>query len=96
MLEQNSHYQTHQRKCNFFYYRTFEIVKFASTTNIPIIIGNENTALKAPPGNRKVNKSVKAKEKVMLVGDSIVSGINGKGLSADKFTNVVYDIPGAG
>ena len=32
----------------------------------------------------------------MLVGDSIVSGINGKGLSADKFTNVVYDIPGVG
>ena len=32
----------------------------------------------------------------MLVGDSIVSGINGQGLSADKFTNVVYDSPGAG
>ena len=68
----------------------------ANTTNILITIGKENTALQAPPGNRKVNtKSIKLKAKVILVGDSIVSGLNGKGLSTDKFTTVVQDIPGA-
>ena len=38
--------------------------------------------------------TIKVKEKVILVGDSI-SGVNGKGLSTDKFTTVVCDIPGA-
>ena len=41
------------------------------------------------PGNGKENsKSIKKKEKVILVGDSIVSGVNGKDLSTDKFTNL--------
>ena len=35
------------------------------------------------------------KEKVILVGDSFVSGVNGKGLSKDKFATVVCHIPGA-
>ena len=43
----------------------------------------------------KNSKSTKVKEKVILVGDSIVSGVNGKGLSTDKFTTVFRDIPGA-
>ena len=52
--------------------------------------------MQAPPGNGKENsKSIKVKEKAILVGDSIVSGVNGKGLSTDKFTTVVRDIPGA-
>ena len=52
--------------------------------------------MQAPPGKGKENsKSIKVKEKVILVGDSIVSGVNGKGLSTDKFTAVVRDIPGA-
>ena len=52
--------------------------------------------MQAPPGNGKDNsKSIKEKEKVILVGDSIVSGVNGKGLPIDKFTTVVLDIPGA-
>ena len=50
--------------------------------------------MQAPPGKVKENsKSIKVKEKVILVGDSIVSGVNGKGLSTDKFTTVVCDIP---
>ena len=58
--------------------------------------GEESTTLQAPPGNGKENsKSIKVKEKAILVGDSIVSGVNGKGLSTDKFTTVVRDIPGA-
>ena len=66
-----------------------------NTTNILITIGKENIVLQAP-GNRKVNtKSIKLKAKVILVGDSILSGVNGKGLSTDKFTTVVRDIPGA-
>ena len=70
--------------------------KSANTTDVPITIEKENTALQTPPGNGKENsKSIKIKEKVILVGDSIVSGINGKGLSRDKFTTVVRDIPGA-
>ena len=69
-------------------------------------IGNENTALKAPTGNEKVNtKSIKVQGNVaivgdsiasglnvVIVGDSIVSGLNGKSLSTDKFTTVVCDI----
>ena len=52
--------------------------------------------MQAPPGKVKENsKSIKVKEKVILVGDSIVSGVNGKGLSTDKFATVVRDIPGA-
>ena len=35
------------------------------------------------------------KGKVILVGDSILSGINVKSLSTDKFKTVVRDIPGA-
>ena len=38
---------------------------------------------------------MKVKEKVKLVGDSIVSGVNRKGLSSDKFATVVRDIPDA-
>ena len=75
---------------------TKSLLKFANTANIPISIEKENTTLQAPPGNGKDNsKSIKEKEKVILVGDSIVSGVNGKGLSTDKFTTVVRDIPGA-
>ena len=45
---------------------------------------------------RKENsKSIRVKEKFILVGDSIVSGVNGKGLPTDKFTTVVRDISGA-
>ena len=67
-----------------------------NTTNILITIGKENIVLQALPGNRKVNtKSIKLKAKVILVGDSIVGGVNGKGLSTDKFTTAVRDIPGA-
>ena len=104
LLEQNSHYQTHQRRCDEF--QQFDpansftrepsksLLKPANTTNVPITTENENTALKAPTGNEKVNtKSIKAKEKVILVGDSIVSDINAKALSTDKFTTVVCDIP---
>ena len=55
--------------------------------------GEESTTLQAPPGNGKENsKSIKVKEKAILVGDSIVSGVNGKGLFTDKFTTVVRDI----
>ena len=102
LLEQNSHYQAHQRRCDEF--QQFDppnsftrepsksLLQSANTAIVPITIGNKNTALKALTGNGKVNtKSVK----VVLVGDSIVSGINGKGLSTDKFTTVVCDIPGA-
>ena len=104
LLEQNSHYQTHQRRCDEF--QQFDpansftrepsksLLKPANTTNVPITTENENTALKAPTGNEKVNtKSIKAKEKVILVGDSIASDINAKALSTDKFTTVVCDIP---
>ena len=60
-----------------------------------MIIGNKSIALEAPTGNVKVNtESIKAKEKVILVVDSIISGINGKGLSTDKFTTVARDILG--
>ena len=112
MLEQNSHYQIHKRKCDEFQhnnqnqstsyknsqnkYTQFDpqnyytrqpsksLLKSANTINIPITIGKENIALQAPPGNKKENsKSIKVKEKVILAGDSIVSGVNGKGL----FTN---------
>ena len=90
------HHQTHQKRCDEF--QQFDptnsftkepsksLLKSANTTNVPITVGNENTALEAPTENGKVNT---------LVGDSIVSGINGKGLSTDKFTTVVHDIPGA-
>ena len=75
---------------------TKSLLIFANTANIPISIEKENTTLQAPPGNGKDNsKSIKEKEKVILVGDSIVSGVNGKGLPIDKFTTVVLDIPGA-
>ena len=78
LLEQNSHYQTHQRRCNEFQqfdppnYFTREppksLLKSANTTNVLITVGNENTALKAPTGNEKVStKSVKAKEKLSLL-----------------------------
>ena len=40
-------------------------------------------------------KSVKEKEKVTLVWDSIDSGVNGKGLTTDKFMTILCDIPGA-
>ena len=106
MLEQNTHYQTHQKRCDEF--QQFDppnsftrepsklLLKSANTTSAPITIGNENTTFEAPPGNGKVNtKSIKGKEKVILVGDSIVSGINGTGLSTDTFMTVVCDIPGA-
>ena len=105
MLEQNTH-QTHQRRCDEF--QQFDppnsftrepsklLLKSANTTSASITIGNENTTFEAPAGNGKVNtKSIKEKEKVILVGDSIVSGINGTGLSTDKFMTVVWDIPGA-
>ena len=105
MLEQNTH-QTHQRRCDEF--QQFDppnsftrepsklLLKSANTTSVSITIGNENTTFEAPAGNGKVNtKSIKEKEKVILVGDSIVSGINGTGLSTDKFMTVVWDIPGA-
>ena len=69
---------------------------YSGGKSIPISIEKENTTLQAPPGNGKENsKSIKVKEKVILVGDSIVSGVNGKGLSTDKFATVVRDIPGA-
>ena len=106
MLEQNTHYQTHQRRYDEF--QQFDppssftrepsklLLKSANTTSAPITIGNENTTFEAPAGNEKVcTKSIKAKEKVILVGDSIASGINGKDLSTDKFATVVLDIPGA-
>ena len=49
--------------------------------------------MEIPPVNRKENtKSIKAKE-VILAGESIISGVNGKGLSTDKFATVVRDIP---
>ena len=52
--------------------------------------------MQAPLRNGKENsKSIKVKEKVIPTGDSIVTGVNGKGLSTDKFTTVVRDIPGA-
>ena len=67
-----------------------------NTTNILITTGKGNTVLQAPPGNRKLNtKSIKLKAKVIFVGESIVSGVNGKGLSTNKFTTVARDIPGA-
>ena len=50
---------------------------------VPLVNGKEST------------KSIKVKEKVILVGDSFVSGVNGKGLSKDKFTTVVRHITGA-
>ena len=112
MLEQNSHYQTHHRRCDEFQQfdspNSFirEPSTSANTTNVPMTIGNENTALKAPTGNEKVNtKSIKVQGNVaivgdsiasglnvVIVGDSIVSGLNGKSLSTDKFTTVVCDI----
>ena len=124
MLEQHSHYQTHQKKCDEFQhnnqnqsisyknsqnkYTQFDppnsytrqpsksLLKSANTTNIPISIEKENTTLQVPPGNGKENsKSTKVKGKVILVGDSILSGINVKSLSTDKFKTVVRDIPGA-
>ena len=53
----------------------------------------ENAAMEIPPVNGKENtKSIKAKE-VILAGQSIISGVNGKGLSTDKFVTVVRDIP---
>ena len=103
LLEKNLHYQTHQRKCDEF--QQFDppnsftrepsklLRKYDNTTNVPITTGNKNIALEAPPGNGKVNtKSIKVKGKLILDGDSIVSGISGKGLSTDKFTAVVRDI----
>ena len=61
-----------------------------------ITIGRENSALEVPPRNGKENTiPIKVKEKVVLVVDSIISGVNGKGLSMNRFTTVVRDIPGA-
>ena len=52
--------------------------------------------MEEPPGNGKENtKSIKVKEKVILVGNSIVNAVNGKGLSTDKLMTIVCDIPGA-
>ena len=49
--------------------------------------------MEIPPVNGKENtKSIRAKE-VILAGESIISGVNGKGLSTDKFATVVRDIP---
>ena len=51
--------------------------------------------MEVPPVNGKENtKSITLKEKVILVGDSIISGVKGKSLSKDKFTTVVRKIPG--
>ena len=70
------------------------LLKFANTTNILISIENENTTSQPTTENGKENsKSIKVKEKFILVGDSIVSGVNGKGLSTDKFTTFVRNIP---
>ena len=103
LLEQNSHHQNHQGGCNEF--QQFDppnsftrepsksILQSANTTNVSIKIGNENTDLKALTGNGKVN--TKKSIKIVLVGDSIVSGIKEKGLSTNKFTTVVRNIPGA-
>ena len=53
------------------------LLKSANTTDVPIAIGKENTAFQAPPGSGKENsKSIKVKEKVIHVGDSIVNGVN--------------------
>ena len=50
--------------------------------------------MEVPQENRKENtKSIKVKEKVILVGDSINSGAKGKHLSTDKSTTIVCDIP---
>ena len=50
--------------------------------------------MEVPQENRKENtKSIKVKEKVILVGDSIDSGAKGKHLSTDKSTTIVCDIP---
>ena len=100
LLEQNSHHQNHQRRCDEF--QQFDppnsftrepsksLLQSANTAIVPITIGNKSTALKALTGNGKENtKSVK----VVLVGDSIVSDINGKGLSTNKFTTVARNIP---
>ena len=52
--------------------------------------------MQAPPGSGKeISKSIKVIEKVILAGDSIVSGVNGKDLSTDRFTIILRDIPGA-
>ena len=51
--------------------------------------------MEVPPGNGKNIKFIKVKEKVTLVGDRIVCGVNGEGVSTDNFTTVVRDIPGA-
>ena len=108
LLEQHSHYQTHQKKYDEFQHNnqnqstsyknsqnkctqfdpsnsytrqpSKSLLKSANTTSMLISVEKENT--------------IKVKEKVILVGDSI-SGVNGKGLSTDKFTTVVCDIPGA-
>ena len=56
LLKQNSHYQTHQRKCDefdplnsFTRQPSKSMLKSANTTNIPITITKENTTLQAPP-----------------------------------------------
>ena len=56
------------------------LLKYANTTNIPISVEKENTKLQAPPRNGKEDsKSIKTKEKVILAGGSIGSGVNEKG-----------------
>ena len=76
LLEQNSHYQAHQRRCDEFQQSdppnsftrepSKSLLKSVNTTNVPIII--ESTELKAPTGNEKVNtKSIKAKKKLSLL-----------------------------
>ena len=53
------------------------LLKHANTTNIHISIEKENTTLQALTGNGKENsKYIKTKEKIILAGDSIESGIN--------------------
>ena len=102
-LNQSTSCKNRQNKCtqfdppnSFTRQPSKSLLKSANTTNVPITIWKENTALQAPPGNGKENsKSTKVKEKFILVGDSIVNGANGKGLSIDKFTTVVCDVPGA-
>ena len=52
--------------------------------------------MEIPLGNWKEKElKEKVKEKVILVRDNIVSGVNGKSLSMFKLTTVVCNIPGA-
>ena len=109
LLEQHSHYQTHQKKYDEFQHNNQnqstsyknspnECTQFDPPNSYQILQPSKSLLKSANTTSMLISvekeNTIKVKEKVILAGDSI-SGVNGKDLSTDKFTTVVCDIPGA-